>query len=121
MSHRWWRRAHYANFAVWAAATLHGIGAGTDRNAPWMLAIYIVSTTLVVSLVLWRIAERPGAPARLLDPRLLAVAAVSAAVILGLALGPLRLHSHQWNAASFNDHLSGRILQQRDPTWRSCP
>ncbi|HVI19581.1 MAG TPA: hypothetical protein VM712_14480, partial [Gaiellales bacterium] len=42
MSHRWWRRAHYANFAVWAAATLHGIGAGTDRNAPWMLAIYIV-------------------------------------------------------------------------------
>jgi sulfoxide reductase heme-binding subunit YedZ len=87
MSHRWWKRAHYANFAVWAAATLHGIGAGTDRSAPWMLAIYIVSTTLVVSLVLWRIAERPGAPARLLSRRLLVVGAVSAAVILGLALG----------------------------------
>ena len=113
MSHRWWRRAHYANFAVWAAATLHGLGSGTDRNAPWMLTIYIVSTTLVVSLVLWRIAERPGAPARLLTRRLLVVAAVSAAVILGLAFGPLRVHSRQWNAASFDDHLSGRILQQQ--------
>jgi hypothetical protein len=38
---------------------------------------------------------------------------VSAAVVLGLALGPLRVHSHQWNAASFDDHLSGRILQQQ--------
>ena len=113
MSHRWWRRAHYANFAVWAAATLHGIGAGTDRNAPWMLAIYIVSTTLVVSLVLWRIAERPGAPARLLTRACWLSPPSSAAVILGLALGPLRVHSHQWNAASFDDHLSGRILQQQ--------
>src|ERR1700690_2222270 len=23
----WWRRAHYATFAVWAGATVHGIGA----------------------------------------------------------------------------------------------
>src|SRR3954454_16637948 len=111
MSHRWWRRAHYENFAVWAAATLHGLGSGTDRNAPWMLTIYIVSTTLVVSLVLWRIAERPGAPARLLPGRRLVVAAVSAAVFRGRAFGPLRVHSRQWNAASFDDHLSGRILQ----------
>src|SRR3954462_5919490 len=63
MSHRWWGRGPYANFAGGAAATLHGIGAGTDRNAPWMLAIYIVSTTLVVSLVLWRIAGRAAGAA----------------------------------------------------------
>ena len=25
-----WRRLHYLNFAVWGAATLHGLGAGTD-------------------------------------------------------------------------------------------
>ncbi len=35
-----WRRAHYLNFAVWLAATLHGLGSGTDRDAPWLLAIY---------------------------------------------------------------------------------
>ena len=28
-----WRAAHYANFAVWAFASLHGIFAGTDRSA----------------------------------------------------------------------------------------
>ena len=28
---RFWRRAHYLNFAVWGAATAHGIGSGTDR------------------------------------------------------------------------------------------
>ena len=26
--YRWWRRAHFATFLVWAGATVHGIGAG---------------------------------------------------------------------------------------------
>ena len=38
MPYRWWRASHYGNFAIWIAATLHGVGAGTDRHAPWMLA-----------------------------------------------------------------------------------
>ena len=28
--YRWWRRAHFATFLVWAGSTVHGIGAGTD-------------------------------------------------------------------------------------------
>ena len=46
---RWWRRAHYANFAVWVAATLHGLGSGTDRNAPWMVAMFAVSAAAVAA------------------------------------------------------------------------
>src|SRR5512146_2087252 len=33
--YRFWRRAHYLNFAVWLAATAHGIGSGTDSGAGW--------------------------------------------------------------------------------------
>ena len=41
---RSWRRAHYLNFAVWGAATVHGIGSGTDRSAPWALAVYAAAS-----------------------------------------------------------------------------
>jgi sulfoxide reductase heme-binding subunit YedZ len=109
---RWWRGAHYANFAVWTAATLHGLGSGTDRNAPWMMAIYVAAVTLVVSLLLWRIAERRNLPSPLTGGRVVGVAVAAGVVVLGLALGPLQLHHKAWNASTFHDHLTGRILQQ---------
>jgi sulfoxide reductase heme-binding subunit YedZ len=109
---RWWRTAHYANFAVWIAATLHGMGTGSDRNAAWMLAIYVVSTALVGSLLVWRIAARRELPGLITGGRVAAVSLVAAVAVLALALGPLRIHSRPWNATSFHDQLSGRILQQ---------
>src|SRR3954451_5100490 len=33
LPHRFWRTAHYLNFAVWTLASLHGLMAGTDRGA----------------------------------------------------------------------------------------
>ena len=108
---RWWRAAHYANFAVWTAATLHGLGSGTDRNAPWMLAIYVIAVGLVVTVLAWRMAARLGRPV-LTGGRVALMVAAGAAVVLALALGPLRLHQKAWNASEFHDRLSGRILQQ---------
>ena len=32
--YRFWRTLHYANWAVWLAATAHVVGAGTDRSTP---------------------------------------------------------------------------------------
>ena len=58
ISFRFWRRAHYLNFAVWTGATLHGLGSGTDRNAPWLLLLYAASAAAIVTLILWR-ALRP--------------------------------------------------------------
>ncbi len=58
LAHRWWRRAHYANFAVWTAATLHGIGSGTDRSTPWMIALFAVCAAAVAAAVTWRIGVR---------------------------------------------------------------
>ena len=56
MPYRYWRLAHYANFAVWTFASLHGLMAGTDRGAPWLAVLYGVSVATVLMLLLWRFA-----------------------------------------------------------------
>ena len=50
LSYRFWRRAHYLNFAVWLLALVHGIAAGTDRGTAWALALYIGSASVVTGL-----------------------------------------------------------------------
>ena len=64
LSYRFWRRAHYLNFAVWGLALLHGIFAGTDRGAPWADALYGCSAATVAGLLAWRVSGglRPPAP-----------------------------------------------------------
>src|ERR1700758_3128137 len=57
LEYRFWRRAHYLNFVVWSAATLHGIGSGTDRSALWLLAIYALATATVVAAIAWRLTR----------------------------------------------------------------
>jgi methionine sulfoxide reductase heme-binding subunit len=62
-----WRRLHYLNFAVWAAATLHGLGAGTDSGSPAFLLLYATTTGIVGSLALRRFsrprpADAPNTP-----------------------------------------------------------
>lgn len=107
MPYRWWRVAHYANFAVWSAATLHGLGSGTDRSSPWLLAVYVVAVGTVCWTVVLRFAPPAFAPAGAL---------AGGALVLALALGPLGFNPRPWNAVSFQDSLTGRIEQQAGPT-----
>lgn len=116
MPRRWWRAAHYANFAVWIAATLHGLGSGTDRGARWMIAIFALSAAAVAVAVTWRVGERRGIAAALRPVALACAAAGAAAVVALLALGPFRVHTRPWNAQRFTDRLNGRILQQGSPS-----
>lgn len=108
ISYRFWRQAHYLNFAVWSLASLHGIGSGTDRNAPWLLALY----TLAVAAVAAAIARRflGGAPAAV------AAAVGAVALVVGLALGPFRVQPSPVNAGSFHGKLTGYFERNRiDP------
>ena len=57
ISYRVWRRLHYLNFVVWLGATWHGIGAGTDSGAPWLLGIYLAAIVAVSALLLRRAAR----------------------------------------------------------------
>ena len=53
--HRFWRRAHYLNFAVWLFALGHGLFAGSDSNAGWALALYLATSSAVAGATVWRV------------------------------------------------------------------
>lgn len=108
LSHRVWRRAHYLNFAVWLAASAHGLASGTDRSAPWFVALYAVATAGVSGLVVQRFVRR-ALPA-------LAAAALAAGLVAALALGPLSFHRRPWNAVAFREPIAGQILVSRGVT-----
>ena len=105
--YRLWRRSHYVNFVVWAAATVHGLGSGTDRTAPWLIALYAASAGTVVTLVLWRTLRARG--------RVLVAGAVIAAgaVVLFPGFPAARPHRQPVDRARFHDRLTGQILTQQ--------
>lgn len=108
LPYRVWRRAHYLNFAVWTGATLHGLGSGTDRSAPWMLLLYAVSAATVCGLVL----------RRTLRPRAVVLAGGAAAAVVAVLLFPAQGTRHRRfvDAARFHESLTGQILTDRGVT-----
>ena len=83
--YRWWRRIHILNFAVWGAATVHGIGAGTDTPSTWMTLVYVVSVSRVLTALAWRLIDAgssPGPSSR-----------AAAAVLLGVAAWSRSFHA----------------------------
>ncbi len=116
LSYALWRRMHYLNFAVWGAATLHGLGSGTDRSTPWLLTIEAVAVSAICGLTTWRLLRprQPSSPLLRLAP---AGAAAAAGLAVGaLALGPLHFQPKTWNAPSFRDTLTGQILRDTGVT-----
>lgn len=105
-----WRKIHYVNFVIWTAATLHAVGTGTDRSTPWMLAIMGVSVGVVCGLTAWRVLRPRGTSAWTLRVAPPVAGIASLALIAALGSGPLRFHPKPWNAANFQDTLSGTIL-----------
>jgi Ferric reductase like transmembrane component len=90
ISPRAWRLVHWAGYACWPVALVHGLGTGTDGAARWVLAVTAVCALAVAAAAAWRLTA--GWPAHA-GAR---VAAATAAVAVALALagwawtGPLR-------------------------------
>jgi len=59
---RTWKAIHFASYAAFIGATVHGLMTGTDSGLPWMLAIYIASTGLVAGVAARRFLSDPNAP-----------------------------------------------------------
>ena len=72
-----WRRLHWATYAIFGAATVHGIAAGTDTSRPWAFALYVFAVGSVAAATTWRFlvpptparARRKVASAREITPR----------------------------------------------------
>ena len=114
LPYRLWRRAHYLNFGVWAAATAHAIIMGTDRSAVWMVALTAGAAGAVAAALAWRIGRARGLA---WTPGVSwAAGGVGAVAVAAIALGPAAAHPKAWNAARFRDTLTGRILSQQGPS-----
>jgi sulfoxide reductase heme-binding subunit YedZ len=109
LQHSVWRRAHYFNFAVWGAATLHALGSGTDRSAPWAMGLYALSASTVAAAVVWRLARVRGM--RYGSGFAGLAAALGLLLVVGLGIGPLHFRPKQWNATRFTEPLIGHIAQ----------
>jgi len=112
--YRWWRRIHVLNLAVWAAATVHGIGAGTDSPSAWITAMYLVSVSSVLAALAWRLGRRRLAPAAVRG--LAGVAAlVGIAAVIALAATPhsgAAPHTVATLPSSFSDSFSGSLSRE---------
>jgi sulfoxide reductase heme-binding subunit YedZ len=49
LPYTFWRRGALPQPRVWTAATIHGLGSGTDRSSPWLLAVFAASVALVLA------------------------------------------------------------------------
>ena len=63
---RVWRRLHWATYALFVLATVHGITAGTDTPRPWVYGLYVTALGAVTAATAWRALARPT---RRLTPR----------------------------------------------------
>jgi hypothetical protein len=103
--YRVWRKMHYANFAVWGAASAHAVLVGTDRSAPWLL-LYGISIASVATLALWR-----AAGSRLSPPLVATAGAVTLLVVPMLMLGLPHRTVRPWNSAKFSEQLTGTVVR----------
>ena len=55
IGYTWWRRLHVLTLGVYALATAHWIGTGSDTHTWWAVAIYVISGVLVGSLLFRRL------------------------------------------------------------------
>jgi sulfoxide reductase heme-binding subunit YedZ len=113
LQYTFWRRAHYLNLFVWAAATVHGLGSGTDRSTPWLLGLFAASVALVLSTGAWRALRRTRVPFPALSA---GVAGAGVLAVVLVATGPLRFSPKPWNASSFDASISGEVVQNLGST-----
>ncbi|HEY5154324.1 MAG TPA: ferric reductase-like transmembrane domain-containing protein, partial [Acidimicrobiales bacterium] len=65
MSLRTWRLVHWAAYACWPVAFVHGLGTGSDGRVGWVQIVDVVCLAAVVVATTWRLASGwRGEPAR---------------------------------------------------------
>lgn len=63
---RTWRRLHWLTYGLFAAATVHGLLAGSDSSARWAQSTYVCSVGIVAFATAWRalVPAQRGRPTR---------------------------------------------------------
>lgn len=76
LGQRGWRAVHYAAFALFAAALVHGVTAGADSHEGWAQLVYLAAGLSAMFFTFFRILaarsqarRNPASPARAVPPR----------------------------------------------------
>lgn len=89
LGYRTWRATHWAAYASWPFALIHGLGSGSDTRTSWMLALTGACVIVVIVAVVARVSagwpEHPGARAT----AVVASALAPIGLIVWLPSGPL--------------------------------
>jgi len=90
ISVRIWRAVHWAAYACWPAAVIHGLGTGSDPRQPVVLGLTVGCVAVVLGAGVWRLAVGwpDHAGARLVAAGTAVVVVVGA--VLWAGTGPLR-------------------------------
>jgi len=88
LGYRAWRAVHWLGYACWPVALWHGLGTGTDSKLSWLLALDAACVAAVTGALGWRLSLARRRPGPLTG--LLACAAVPAATVVFVAVGPLQ-------------------------------
>jgi len=104
IGYRGWRLFHYLAYAVFALATIHGLGTGSDTRTGWGLGIYMAAAGLVGGLTLLRLLKPVSRGTKAHPGWALLVALGMLAGAAWASTGPLR---PGWNRIANNGHGSG--------------
>ena len=91
--YRAWRAVHWAAYACWPIALLHGLGTGSDTKLGLVLALNMACLAAVVFAVWWRLADAWATQAAGSGATVAAVVAsvaVPVAIVAFLLAGPLK-------------------------------
>jgi sulfoxide reductase heme-binding subunit YedZ len=116
LGYRAWRAVHWAAYACWPVAILHGLGTGSDAKATWMLILSLGSVAAVVAALLARLA-RAGTP----DQTRVGVTSAATLGVVGLiawlAQGPL---ASGWASRAGTPASVLSAFNPRTPTRRAA-
>jgi sulfoxide reductase heme-binding subunit YedZ len=62
LGQRTWQAIHWTSYGMWPLAVAHGLTAGTDGTAWWMLGIDLLCLAVVAACIAWRLAPRATMP-----------------------------------------------------------
>jgi len=99
LGYRAFRAVHWAAYACWPVAVVHGLGTGTDTPQAWAIAVNGICLAAIVAAVWWRLAvawrdrattsSRDTASGVVISATMLSVV-LPAAIVAWLLVGPLQ-------------------------------
>ena len=90
IGYRAWRVVHWAAYACWPIALMHGLGTGSDTRVRWATLVNVACIVMVVAAVWWRIGSTRTATVARRAFATFASAAIALGVIVFMVVEPMR-------------------------------